>query len=649
MATEPASSFVSEVEALIEESGLLVTQACSVVAKRHPGVSDGALRKAFYRSRPPISAAPSTSPATNSISREDLASEVSELLRTGSVSTQKAIKNVARKYTITYKTVENAYYRNVDKSTLAGNSALSVEEDRRLLVAVLALCGMNYPVKPADVEELANHKTSGHKWGRRWLKRKGPRGENILSGARKTKMVNKGRADREQLLESCQRFAEEWDEHLASTHGALSAKAVINVDETLLVAFEDKVEAHRVTRAGSKRVNRVGRRGTTIGSLVAFVNAEGKSLLHVYVLKATVKTDGVVDCPAQLVLRADAAQGSQRGKVPTKYMFSESGRVNERMYATIIQTFCEVWRTDTSLAADSSPSQLFAYVFADQLGAHRQLSTLKYALDRNIFLWSLPKNTSHITQPLDDAPYAQFKKNLVRYVGEFVDDALKADREPQMFKTLLQAAYAAVDAAFSEQAIKHAFEATRLYPWDKEAFLAHCREAVGAEIGETVDEMVTAAANAITAQFAAAKKREEQREAQHVQVVPGLKTFLDDIHDPAELLRLGALHQELLAQQKARQEAEKAKRKRSAEEREQMKEEKAREREHNTCRAEGCKRVWRGGQGWTVCGSCSTWRQCPTHGADEHARRRHMNVCVSTDGLRPRKRARHGKEPEQEE
>lgn len=46
-----------------------------------------------------------------------------------------------------------------------------------------------------------------------------------------------------------------------------------------------------------------------------------------------------------------------------------------------------------------------ALLFSDQLAAHRRADAVEFALELGLFLFSIPNNSSHITQPLDGFPF----------------------------------------------------------------------------------------------------------------------------------------------------------------------------------------------------------------------------------------------------
>ena len=69
--------------------------------------------------------------------------------------------------------------------------------------------------------------------------------------------------------------------------------------------------------------------------------------------------------PDFMTLRNKDAQGSPRRRPPIKFMFSESGRVNDDLYARAIDEFAAVWH-------ETHSDGLQCMLFADQLGARQR-------------------------------------------------------------------------------------------------------------------------------------------------------------------------------------------------------------------------------------------------------------------------------------
>jgi len=104
--------------------------------------------------------------------------------------------------------------------------------------------------------------------------------------------------------------------------------------------------------------------------------------------------------------------------------------------------------------------------------------------------------THHIFQPLDDVPFANFKQRLSKLKKDHCDSHLAARIAPK--SAIQRVAVQAFKEAFTFEAIKHAFEATGLYPFNKDRILSRAREVL--PNGEK--SMVKSAAAAADAEMA---------------------------------------------------------------------------------------------------------------------------------------------------
>eukprot|EP00170_Pyropia_yezoensis_P003532 contig_14748_g3542 len=98
---------------------------------------------------------------------------------------------------------------------------------------------------------------------------------------------------------------------------------------------------------------------------------------------------------------------------------------------------------------------LEALLFGDQLAAHRRADFAKFALGLGLFLFSLSKNTSHITQPLDEAPFGSLQADRVRRNEAAVMDGMLTNTGSK--DALMLAAYEAERRAFSRPVMFGAF------------------------------------------------------------------------------------------------------------------------------------------------------------------------------------------------
>jgi len=98
-----------------------------------------------------------------------------------------------------------------------------------------------------------------------------------------------------------------------------------------------------------------------------------------------------------------------------------------------------------------------ALLFGDQLAAQRRADIVEYALGLGMLFFSLSKNTSHITQPLDEAPFGTMQADKARRNEEALMDGVRTNTNTR--DVLLQAAYTAERRAFTGSIIHGAFRA----------------------------------------------------------------------------------------------------------------------------------------------------------------------------------------------
>ena len=127
-------------------------------------------------------------------------------------------------------------------------------------------------------------------------------------------------------------------------------------------------------------------------------------------------------------------------------------------------------------------------LFFDQLGSHLQKETVARAQQKGVHHWSLPKNTSHFTQPLDDVPFASFKLALARLHSQDVQSASLSGED--LSNRLITASYQAEKEAFSSSIIQRAFRVVGLSPFDKELILGNAEANLGNQIDDDRSEVL---------------------------------------------------------------------------------------------------------------------------------------------------------------
>jgi hypothetical protein len=77
-------------------------------------------------------------------------------------------------------------------------------------------------------------------------------------------------------------------------------------------------------------------------------------------------------------------------------------------------------------------------VFSDQLASHYCVEMVREAFKKNFLLWSLPANTSHFVQPLDNVCFARLKQSIavlaskIQFQGVLID----ADKKTLLYSAI---------------------------------------------------------------------------------------------------------------------------------------------------------------------------------------------------------------------
>ena len=396
-----------------------------------------------------------------------------------------ALKTLCNNEKLPYAAVKAWYHKN--KKYLKGVGIkkpryLSNEQELAIVATCQAFSIANTGLSRNELNDIASGflgRQVNRKWAGRFLKRHTaelvPRHIKALTGKRA----------KQETMEDCIAFTKQMQVFFQKHQ--FPAKAVINFDETLVCDSKTRLEVQRIESTKRQRGEVTQTRSKTIGSIISFISAAGELLYLVYCLKvekssssSTTSTslDNTEYGNIRLLLEEEA--NYTRSKfVERVYIFTESGRVDTQTNENILDGFYNIWKV-------LYPG-LDCLVLSDQLSAHRALKVLQKNANRGVFLCSLPANTSHFTQPLDDAPFAIFKKQL-RLVHQQlnVDIARLGDKANPLH--LLSSAYAMEAKAFSKEAINTGFKNTGIYPFNAEKILERAKRnlAIGLEDGDAV-------------------------------------------------------------------------------------------------------------------------------------------------------------------
>jgi len=169
---------------------------------------------------------------------------------------------------------------------------------------------------------------------------------------------------------------------------------------------------------------------------------------------------------------------------PRYYVWNDSGYVDADIFKSALVKVAEEFH--------AKYPGLSAFLFGDQLAAHRRADTVEFALGLGLLLFSLEKNTSHITQPLDEKPFPTLQVDRVRRNEAAVMDRMLTNTDSR--DALLMVCYEDERRAFSRPITVGAFRPRGLWPVNAELMKANVRANLG--LVATGDTAVGAARHA---------------------------------------------------------------------------------------------------------------------------------------------------------
>lgn len=385
------------------------------------------------------------------------------------VTLEDAIKHVAQETGRSFYSLKTAYHRS--RRGLGYSHAgrrLTPDQETTLVAVAQAFSVNNVAISVAQLRELVVRK-----WGvvvsSTWVARFVRRNRRVLS-----KRACKALADKragQMVYDGVMDFCEELTAFLK--HYNIPTHAVFNFDETRVVQKGGNVSLSRVEAAGKLTANVRSTRHNTVASLLTFACADGGVLLSVYIFKGQF---GEGD-EAPIIFAMEKSPSTTWGTWLRFYCWNDTGYFDIDTFKAVTSKAAEVWH-------ERCPG-IPALLFGDQLAAHRRADVVEYALELGLYLFSLPKNTSHSTQPLDKAPFGALQAVTRRNHEAAVMEGMLTDANTR--DALLMAAYAAERRAFTRPVIIGAFRRCGLWPFRPAVLQANVRANLGmVTTGETV-------------------------------------------------------------------------------------------------------------------------------------------------------------------
>jgi hypothetical protein len=275
-----------------------------------------------------------------------------------------------------------------------------------------------------------------------------------------------------------------------------------------------------------------------------------------------------------------------------------------------------------------------ALILFDRHSAHLKTEAILKLVENDIEPVFVPPHMTHILQPLDNVPFAVFKKKLAAEKTKFVASAIFNRQMPT--DVLQQTVVKAFTESFNEKVISRAWSDTGLSPFDENLIIQRAKQVCPPpeeEVTKSLDQAST--------------PHEIMRAVQavpgfHKPIQPKRKSVIkvkNKLYTGSDLLKYEeeqrAAAQEKEEQQKARQielQAKKAILQQRREERMAEKERKKKEREEKVkakrakwCRV--CAKYSRPNSRWWTCILCERFRVCDKHTENLHVILHHVERC----------------------
>lgn len=361
------------------------------------------------------------------------------------------------------------------------------------------------------------------------------------------------------------------------------AHTVINYDETSIVITKDGIK--KIGSRYRSNINDMALKYDNVATLVSFISAEGKLLFSVYIFKL-----GNLDTWKEGKIKPyfPKKKYTLRGNIRRFYMYSETGCLNTSLFRDIMEKFCTIWLSEYE--------GLHCYVLGDQLAAHRDLEIVKMCFEKQVFLWSLPANTSHFLQPLDNACFAELKKGFRSKLERInlLGILMKVDVKKEIFTTM----YEAEERAFQPNIIRASFRNVGLFPFDEERMRELTNENSG-KLKVSKDDLVNESANMFSS-FLNDLVEESNEEKVHQN-----SDHVEFLNSPQKLIVAREKEKQLKEEKKKAKIGRKRKR-------EQEAREKLERRIRNNCLVKECTRVKQERSTWKQCSKCDKLI-CPKH------------------------------------
>lgn len=305
----------------------------------------------------------------------------------------------------------------------------------------------------------------------------------------------------------------------------------------------------------------------------------------------------------------------------------------------------ELWGETLRLVAkeiNRHRGDLPALILCDNPKSHENIPVLEELLKQGINVLFFPHNTSHFLQPLDGAPFAQYKKlarNIVADIAlaKALGDRAEADRRDYVNE--------AETAAFTPKVIKSGFSERGVWPFDKNLMRSNLKECLRSGPSPEKTDIPEAAIATREALLKEAKKHSERNIGGRRRIAKKPQIMLaSELVDNRRSSQQKKSPSKPSTPSKSTQTKSSSKKKMSTSKgetsvgRKRILEEEIsseldspqRPKKRPALRCSGCDGLYRGGSAWVSCNSCHNYLLCKECSYCRFFRDAHGNNCEGT-------------------
>ena len=242
------------------------------------------------------------------------------------------------------------------------------------------------------------------------------------------------------------KFFDQYEEYLAEWHLEYSPNRIWNVDECGVGDVPKQRSVVGIT--GERCFQTVCNEKAENTTVVTYISAGGLAV------------------PPMVIFKAGRVKPEWREAAPSGYSVrsSASGYINADLFFDYAQKFVQFLKEKHIIEEWSKRRKVL--VLLDLHKSHLfNLKFLKYMIANNIEVCSFPPHCTHIIQPLDDVPFANFK---MQYQAKLlrINHLLKGQKMSK--KTFFRLFVPTYTAAMTPEAIRKGFKNTGILPVNRE-------------------------------------------------------------------------------------------------------------------------------------------------------------------------------------